>query len=51
MSISLLVLSFSFLMLQNPANDVAFYTSTISLLLGHYLNQNTAKEKREKKEK
>ena len=38
MVISGSVLAFSFIMLQNPANDVAFYTSTISLLLGHFLN-------------
>lgn len=50
MIISISVLAFSFLMLQNPANDVAFYTSTISLLLGHFLNTpTTQKENKEKK--
>ncbi len=51
MTISLCVLAFSFLMLQNPANDVAFYTSTISLLLGHYLNSPTTQNKNKNKEK
>lgn len=50
MVISMSVLGFSFLMLQNPANDVAFYTSTISLLLGHFLNTPTSKDKGGKKE-
>ncbi len=48
MTISMSVLVFSFLMLQNPVNDVAFYTSTISLLLGHFLNTPTAKDKNKK---
>ena len=48
MTISMSVLAFSFLMLQNPVNDVAFYTSTISLLLGHFLNTPTAKDKNKK---
>lgn len=51
MTISLCVLAFSFLMLQNPANDVAFYTSTISLLLGHFLNTPTNQSKNKEKEK
>ena len=51
MTISMSVLGFSFLMLQNPANDVAFYTSTISLLLGHFLNNPISKkDKKDKKE-
>ena len=51
MTISMSVLCFSFLMLQNPENDVAFYTSTISLLLGHFLNNPISKkEKKDKKE-
>lgn len=51
MTISMSVLAFSFLMLQNPANDVAFYTSTISLLLGHFLNNPTGKNKEGKNQK
>lgn len=51
MTISMSVLAFSFLMLQNPANDVAFYTSTISLLLGHFLNNPTGKDKKDKNQK
>jgi hypothetical protein len=50
MIISMSVLAFSFLMLQNPANDVAFYTSTISLLLGHFLNTPTKNKQKERKE-
>tara|TARA_Y100000004_G_C8879970_1_gene397157 strand:- start:260 stop:619 length:360 start_codon:yes stop_codon:yes gene_type:complete len=51
MIISMSVLAFSFLMLQNPANDVAFYTSTISLLLGHFLNTPTNQNKKDKQNK
>ena len=51
MTISMSVLAFSFLMLQNPANDVAFYSSTISLLLGHFLNSPTTKNKEDKNQK
>ena len=50
MMVSMSVLAFSFIMLQNPKNDVAFYTSTISLLLGHFLNTPTTnKNKKDKK--
>ena len=51
MIISMSVLAFSFLMLQNPANDVAFYTSTKILLLGHFLNTPTNQNKKDKQKK
>mgnify|MGYP003135240789 CR=1 FL=1 len=51
MIISGSVLGFSFIMLQNPANDVAFYTSTISLLLGHFLNSGGLGKKEKSKER
>ena len=50
MSISISVLLFSFYMLQNPENDVAYYTSTLSLLLGHFLNNSIKNSNNNEKE-
>ena len=47
MGISVSVLLFSFYMLQDPSNDVAYYTSTLSLLLGHFLNNPIMKDKKD----
>ena len=53
-TISLLVLVFCFLMLQNKENSAEFYTGTIAGLLGHYLNspiaQTTSKDNKKDKE-
>jgi len=51
MTISISVLLFSFYMLQDKDNDVAYYTSTLSLLLGHFLNNSIKNDKKEKTEK
>ena len=50
MSISISVLLFSFYMLQNPENDVSYYTSTLSLLLGHFLNNSIKNSNNNEKE-
>ena len=50
MSISISVLLFSFYMLQNPENDVSYYTSTLSLLLGHFLNNSIKSSNNNEKE-
>jgi hypothetical protein len=49
MGISVSVLLFSFYMLQNKENDIAYYTSTISLLLGHFLNNSIKNDKKDEK--
>lgn len=53
-TISLLVLCFCFMMLQDKSNSAEFYTGTIAGLLGHYLNtpisQITTEKKKEKKD-
>ena len=53
-TISLLVLIFCFLMLQDKSNSAEFYTGTIAGLLGHYLNtpiaQLSGKKDKDKKD-
>lgn len=49
-TISLLVLVFCFLMLQDKSNSAEFYTGTIAGLLGHYLNT-PIEQKGQKKDK
>ena len=48
MFVAISVLVFSFLMLQNTANDAAYYTSTISLLLGHFLGEQSGQNAKKK---
>ena len=48
MCVSISVLTFCFLMLQNTANDAAYYTSTISLLLGHFLGEQSGQNAKKK---
>ena len=48
-TISLLVLVFCFLMLQNKENSAEFYTGTIAGLLAHYLNSPIAQTTTDKK--
>ena len=53
-TISLLVLVFCFMMLQDKSNSAEFYTGTIAGLLGHYLNtpisQLSGKKDKDKKD-